>query len=126
MIRAESSFDRYAVSKRGAQGLMQLMPDTAKHLEVVDPFNPSQNIEGGRRYLRYLLDAFDQELPLTLAAYNAGPTLVKRINRIPRIPETVKYVRRVMDYYKEYRGGRQFNSFDNNSAILVRDIVTVQ
>ncbi len=103
VIRAESSFDRYAVSPKGAQGLMQLMPETARELKVSDPFNPSQNIDGGTRYLRMLLDAFDGDLRLTLAAYNAGPTLVKKIQQVPQISETVNYINRVLAFYQKYK-----------------------
>ncbi len=103
VIRTESCFNRYAVSPRGAQGLMQLMPDTARELKVFDPFNPSQNIDGGTRYLRSLLDAFGGDLKLTLAAYNAGPTLVKKIQQVPQIAETVNYINRVLTYYQRYK-----------------------
>ncbi len=102
IIKAESDFDRYAVSRRGAQGLMQLMPDTAKDLKVVDPFNPEQNIDGGVRYLRSLLKMFNGSVVLSLAAYNAGPTTVIKSRGVPRITETRNYVRRVLGYYKRY------------------------
>ena len=104
VIKAESDFDCYALSKKGAQGLMQLMPATARELKVRNPFNPHENIDGGTRYLRNMLDIFDGNIPLSLAAYNAGPTLVKRLQKIPRIPETKRYVRKVLGYYKGYRG----------------------
>ena len=104
VIKAESDFDRYALSKMGAQGLMQLMPATARELNVSNPFNAQENIDGGTRYLRSLLDTFDGNVPLSLAAYNAGPTLVKRLRKIPRIPETMNYVRKVLTHYKGYRG----------------------
>ncbi len=106
VIKTESGFNRYAVSKKGAKGLMQLMPATAKELRVRDPFDPRQNIDGGVRYLRKLLNLFNGNLALSLAAYNAGPTRVKRDNRVPRIPETVNYVKKVLRYYKAYKGGR--------------------
>lgn len=104
VIKAESDFDCYALSKAGAQGLMQLMPETARELNVRNPFNPHENIDGGTRYLRDMLELFDGDVPLSLAAYNAGPTLVKRIQRIPKIPETVRYVQKVLGHYKGYRG----------------------
>ncbi len=104
VIKTESDFDCYALSKAGAKGLMQLMPATARELSVGNPFNPYENIDGGTRYLRGLLDIFDGNVPLSLAAYNAGPTLVKRLQRIPRIPETVNYVKKVLAHYKGYGG----------------------
>jgi hypothetical protein len=123
VIRTESSFNRYALSSKGAQGLMQLMPGTAREMKVIDPFNPRQNIEGGTRYLRLLMDTFNGDLTLALAAYNAGPTRVKKVNRIPRIPETVKYVKRVLGHYKGYSLGQPMS---NSSTIRVHDVVTIQ
>jgi soluble lytic murein transglycosylase-like protein len=102
IIKAESGFDRYAVSSRGAQGLMQLMPATAKELKVFDPFNPEQNIDGGVRYLRSLLKMFNGNLVLSLAAYNAGPTLVKKTGGVPRINETRRYIKKVLAYYDQF------------------------
>lgn len=103
VICTESDFDHQAVSKKGAQGLMQLMPGTAADLQVDNPFNPGQNIDGGVRYLRSLLDTFDGNLVLSLAAYNAGPGLVKRTGGVPRIPETLDYVRKVLSQYRVYK-----------------------
>lgn len=103
VIRAESDFDSSAVSKKGAQGLMQLMPATARELRVSNPFDPNENIDGGTRYLRQMLDIFDNDLMLSIAAYNAGPGAVKRANGVPRFPETLRYVTKVLKHYKGYR-----------------------
>jgi hypothetical protein len=103
IIHTESYFDHRAVSKAGAQGLMQLMPGTAKDLSVANPFNPKENIDGGTRYFRKLLDSFGNNLVLSLAAYNAGPGLVKRTGGVPKIPETERYVVKVLKQYKLYK-----------------------
>lgn len=103
VIKAESNFDRYALSPAGAQGLMQLMPETARELRVGNPFNPYENIAGGTRYLHDMLVMFEGDVVLSLAAYNAGPTLVKRLQRVPRNRETVRYVQKVLTYYRGYR-----------------------
>ena len=104
VITAESSYDPNAVSRAGAVGLMQLMPETAKHYGVSDRRNPKQNISGGSRYLRYLLKLFKNDLTLVLAAYNAGEGTVKKYgNKIPPYKETRNYVKKVLKYYKKYR-----------------------
>lgn len=103
IIHAESDFNPKAVSRRGAQGLMQLMPETAQDLQVANPFNPLENIDGGTRYMRFLLDSFNGDLILSLAAYNAGPGLVSRTGGVPRIPETREYVNKVLKQYKVYK-----------------------
>lgn len=105
VIRTESAFDPRAVSQKGAQGLMQLMPATAKELKVRNPFDPEENISGGTRYLRSLLDTFQQDLRLALAAYNAGPTIVRKSWAVPEFPETVQYIKRVLNFYREYKNG---------------------
>ncbi len=105
IIRVESGFNPQAVSKRGAQGLMQLMPATAAELRVENPFNPRENIEGGTRYFRKLLNIFKQDVNLALAAYNAGPTVVQKQGGIPVIAETRNYVNRVLTYYRQYKKG---------------------
>jgi len=101
VIKAESNFNPWAVSSKGASGLMQLMPGTADAMGVTDPFDPVENILGGTKYLSRLLDTLDGNLPLALAAYNAGPLRVIGNNRIPLIPETRDYVARVLRYYKK-------------------------
>ena len=100
LIWAESSYDPKAVSPSGAEGLMQLMPATAKRYGVRDAFDPRQNIDGGVKHLRELLDQFDGDLELVVAAYNAGANAVVRAgNRIPPYPQTVAYVPKVIAYY---------------------------
>lgn len=101
IIKTESNFDPAAVSPKGAQGLMQLMPATAKGLQVDNPFDPQENIIGGTKYLRSLLDNYGWDLELSLAAYNAGPGNVKK--GIPDIAETKVYVTKVLDNYQAYR-----------------------
>ncbi len=106
IIKAESNFNHRAVSPVGARGLMQLMPATAATLKVKDSFHPENNIDGGVRYLRYLMNLFDGNLRLVLAAYNAGENSVIRYNnRIPPYPETQTYVKRVLNYYDGYSKG---------------------
>jgi soluble lytic murein transglycosylase len=101
VIRAESAYDPQALSAKGAMGLMQLMPETASLLNVSNPYDPEQNISGGVRYLRYLLDRFGGNLELALAAYNAGENRVSRENRVPHISETQQYVRKVLRFYQD-------------------------
>jgi hypothetical protein len=101
IIKAESNFDPTAVSPKGAQGLMQLMPATARDLQVADPLDPLENILGGTRYLRYLLDCYNWDVALSLAAYNAGPGNVK--GAVPNISETRTYVAKVLKNYDSYR-----------------------
>jgi hypothetical protein len=103
IIKAESNFNHKAVSPVGAQGLMQLMPKTASFLNVDDSFHPEKNIEGGARYLSYLLKTYKGNLSLALAAYNAGEKAVAKYNyNIPPYRETQNYVRRVLSFYQSY------------------------
>ena len=95
VIQAESNYDPFAVSSKGARGLMQLMPGTARRFAVRNSFDPNANVDGGVRYLRYLLDLFGDEKQLALAAYNAGEGAVFKYNGIPPYPETAQYVSRV-------------------------------
>lgn len=95
VIRVESNYNPYAVSSKGAQGLMQLIPSTARRFGVSDAFNPLQNIEGGVRYLKYLLTLFNGNYPLALAAYNAGEAAVARYGGVPPYPETQSYIYQV-------------------------------
>jgi soluble lytic murein transglycosylase len=103
IIKAESDFDARAVSKKGAMGLMQIMPQNFKLLGLKDPFDPTQNINAGARYFRQLYDRFNGKLALSLAAYNAGPTAVDRYQTIPPYEETEEYVRRVLKFYYNYK-----------------------
>ncbi|MGD9017565.1 MAG: lytic transglycosylase domain-containing protein [Desulfobacterales bacterium] len=106
VIRAESGFNHRAVSKKGAQGLMQIMPFNFKTLKLSDPYNPRENIMAGTRYLRWMLDRFDGKVGLSLAAYNCGPTVVERYQCVPPIDETLDYVEKVLRYYRQYQARR--------------------
>jgi len=103
MIKVESNFDSRAVSRKGALGLMQVMPENLKAFQIGDPFNPKENIMGGARYFRSLVDRFDGKLPLALAAYNSGPNTVEKYQNIPPIKETKDYVEKVMKYFYLYK-----------------------
>ncbi|MFM8552633.1 MAG: transglycosylase SLT domain-containing protein [Nitrospiraceae bacterium] len=116
VIKAESDFDPAAVSRAGAMGLMQLMPYTALSLDVRDPYNPDENVRGGAQYLRYLLDRFHGNVPLALAAYNAGETRVERYQNLPPIEETRHYVSKVLRFYHAF--------LSNESAALLRSAKT--
>jgi len=129
IIKTESDFNCKAVSPKGAQGLMQLMPATAKDLKVRDPFDPRENIYGGTKYIKWLLNRFNGDLRLCLAAYNAGPARVRK--KIPRIPETIDYVGRVLRHYKAYKKGSAGRKAEYRPAVAmttsirVREMVTV-
>jgi len=103
VIMAESGYDPMAVSKKGALGLMQLMPGTVDELDVEDPFNPVHNVNAGVKYLKGLLNEFEGDLELAIAAYNAGSKKVREFNGIPPNNTTQNYVRKVFEYYRYYR-----------------------
>ena len=102
IIRAESNGERFAVSPKGAQGMMQLMPFTSKRMKVSDPFDPVENIEGGVKYIKELMGTFRGNLVHTVAAYNAGPEAVRKYGGVPPYKETRQYVKRVLDFYRQY------------------------
>ncbi len=110
VVKAESDYNPYAISHKGAMGIMQLMPETARELSVVNLFNIEQNVDGGVRYLSYLMDRFSERLEDAVAAYNAGPTAVERYRGTPPYSETREYVKRVIGYYRESGGDRQGRS----------------
>ena len=103
MIKAESDFDPRAISRKGAMGLMQIMPENFKMLNIENPFDPWQNIRAGAQYFKKLYKRFNGKLALSLAAYNAGPTAVDRYKSIPPYQETEEYVRRVLRYYRTFK-----------------------
>ncbi len=106
IVKAESGFNHRAVSPKGARGLMQLMPATAAQQQVQDVFRPRDNIEGGVRHLRWLLDRYGGNVPFAVAAYNAGHQRVEEANGIPNIPETREYLARVLRFRENYRRER--------------------
>jgi soluble lytic murein transglycosylase-like protein len=116
VIRAESNFDPMAISPKGAMGLMQLMPDTARMHDVRNAFDPAENLRGGARHLRYLMDRYAGKVDLVLAAYNAGTKPVDEARGIPRIAETEEYVRRVRLFHAGYRKDRA----TGRSAVVAR------
>jgi soluble lytic murein transglycosylase-like protein len=107
IVKVESDFNPYALSRKGAMGLMQLMPQTAVDMNVRNSFNPTENIDGGVKYLRYLIDRYEGNLQLALAAYNSGETAVRKWGTVPPFPETQNYVQRVLKIYNNGIG----NSF---------------
>ncbi len=99
IVKIESDFNPFALSRKGAMGLMQLMPQTALDLNVTNSFDPTQNIDGGVKYIKYLIDRYEGNLSLALAAYNSGETAVKKWGTIPPFKETQNYVRRILKLY---------------------------
>jgi soluble lytic murein transglycosylase-like protein len=118
VVKVESNFNSNAVSRKGAMGLMQLMPSTARSLNVKNPFDPAQNVDAGVRHLKQLLENYGGDVNLTLAAYNAGSGAVARSSGIPRFPETQNYVRRITNLY--------YGGFDLGPSGPSRDPVKVQ
>jgi membrane-bound lytic murein transglycosylase B len=118
VIKVESNFNANAISRKGAMGLMQLMPATAKQLNVKNPFDPEQNVDAGVRHLKQLLESYGGDVNLTLAAYNAGSGAVARSAGVPRFAETQNYVRRITNLY--------YGGFDLGPAAPARDPVRVQ
>jgi len=118
VIKVESNFNSNAVSRKGAMGLMQLMPKTARELKVKNPFDPEQNADAGVRHLKYLLEKYNGDVNLTLAAYNAGEGAVRRSAGVPHIAETQDYVRRITHLY--------YGGFDFSQSGASRDPVHVQ
>ncbi len=105
MIKAESNFNPRAVSKKGAKGLMQLMPENIRAFRVKDPFDPRENIMGGARYFKRMINRYGGKLSLAIAAYNAGPEKVDQYRRVPPYKETQDFVERVLKYYRVFQKG---------------------
>lgn len=125
VIQVESDYNPVAVSPKGAEGLMQLMPGTARRFEVANAFNPSENIEGGVRYLKYLLETFkDQDL--ALAAYNAGEKAVVRYGTVPPYPETAEYVRKVGKRHEQARRKAEAEKARNAAAGVAASPVIIE
>ena len=121
IVRVESNFNPYAVSSRGAQGLMQLIPATAQRFGVRDAFDPRANLEGGVQYLRYLIDLYGGDLELALAAYNAGENAVSRYNGVPPYRETRNYLRKISRIYPldwQNRGAPEIMKFVDSRGIV--------
>jgi len=105
IIKAESNFNPRAVSKKGAKGLMQLMPENIRAFRVKDPFDPRENIMGGTRYFKRMINRYVGKLSLAIAAYNAGPEKIDQYRRVPPFKETEDFVKRVLKYYRVFQKG---------------------
>ncbi|HWQ33898.1 MAG TPA: lytic transglycosylase domain-containing protein [Blastocatellia bacterium] len=127
VMRQESGFNPRAISPKGARGLMQLMPTTAVRLGVRDIYDPAQNIDGGARYLRFLLDTFNGDVELALAGYNAGEGAVARYgNRVPPYRETINYVQRISAHYTRLSGGSEARAPRRNAASRAEQALNVE
>ncbi|MGB8475996.1 MAG: lytic transglycosylase domain-containing protein [Candidatus Acidiferrum sp.] len=116
VIAAESNFNPKAVSRRNARGLMQLLPETAAHFGARNIFDPRENIDAGTHYLRDLLQRYNNDLALALAAYNAGPQRVEQFGNVPPYPETVSYIRRVRRAYAKSKSRKSANAAPNSAT----------
>ncbi len=126
IVKVESDFNPYALSRKGAMGLMQLMPQTAVDMNIKNSFNPAENIDGGVKYLRYLIDRYEGNLSLALAAYNSGETAVKRWGTIPPFKETQNYVKRILKIYNGGNGSFAtrytiYMGYGEDGALLLTD-----
>jgi hypothetical protein len=118
VVKAESNFNVRDISSKGARGLMQLMPDTAKGLGVKNSYEPSENINGGAKYLRYMLELFDWDLENALAAYNAGPYAVYKYNDVPPYRETKGYIKNVYNNYQNYRHSDKIYTYTDEKGCI--------
>lgn len=121
LVKVESNFNPNAISRKGAMGLMQLMPQTARQLNLKNPFDPQQNIDAGVRHLKQLLDSYNGDVRLSLAAYNAGSGAVSRSRGIPRYSETQNYVRRITNLYDGNLGSNYFFGVSRDPVKVQRD-----
>jgi hypothetical protein len=118
VIKAESNYNKNDISSKGACGLMQLMPETSKNLGVKKIFSPEENIKAGTRFLKYMIDAFDGDIEMGLAAYNAGASTVKRYGKVPPYKETKGYIKNVIRYYRSYGSSGKITSYTDEKGCL--------